>query len=125
MPPNPPPTPHQERLARGHHPVESIPKGKAKADPSIHFAENRQIREWESRNQRDKMARMLGSWEILAWSGALRDESLPQTRLRLQKKMLGIEEDDRKDERWRQSDKRSKVTKRKAIVTESTSEEQE
>lgn len=72
--PPPPPTPHQERLARGHHPIESTPKGKAKADPSLQFVENKQIREWESRNQRDKMARMLGSWEILAWSGALRDE---------------------------------------------------
>ncbi|KAL9038210.1 MAG: hypothetical protein Q9214_005377 [Letrouitia sp. 1 TL-2023] len=72
--PNPPPTPHQERLARGHHPIKGNPKGKAKADPSTQFAENKQIREWESRNQRDKMARMLGSWEILAWSGALRDE---------------------------------------------------
>ncbi|KAL9610651.1 MAG: hypothetical protein Q9167_004660 [Letrouitia subvulpina] len=77
MPPNPPPppTPHQERLARGFHPIEGNPKGKAKADTSPQFKENTQIREWESRNQRDKMARMLGSWEILAWSGALRDEN--------------------------------------------------
>ncbi|KAL8720140.1 MAG: hypothetical protein Q9225_002955 [Loekoesia sp. 1 TL-2023] len=60
----------------------------------------------EEKEERERAAAMLGSWEMCAWMGGANGESIPQTRLRLQKRLIGIEEDTSPDE-WDDNEARS------------------
>ncbi|KAI4124053.1 MAG: hypothetical protein LQ338_005007 [Usnochroma carphineum] len=78
-------------------PISTTSKGKEKEDD----VEKKRVREdlsFEERQERERAAAVLGSWERCAWVGEGRGESIPQTRLRLQKRMIGIEDDSSMDE---------------------------
>ncbi|KAA6414695.1 MAG: hypothetical protein FRX48_01445 [Lasallia pustulata] len=45
---------------------------------------------YEERDARDSAARVLGSWELVALLACAGLESIPQTRLRLEKQLMGI-----------------------------------
>lgn len=45
---------------------------------------------WEDRQRKHKAAIILGNWEMLAWYAVAGDESIPQTRLRFQRMMIGL-----------------------------------
>ncbi|KAL9002642.1 MAG: hypothetical protein Q9188_004442 [Gyalolechia gomerana] len=53
---------------------------------------------YEEREERDRTVAMLRSWEMCAVMGEEDAESVPQTRLRLQKRLIGIEGDAPLDE---------------------------
>lgn len=43
----------------------------------------------EQRDERERAAMVLGSWQQLAWYSRVYGESIPQTRLRFEKMMIG------------------------------------
>ncbi|KAL8769295.1 MAG: hypothetical protein Q9209_004677 [Squamulea sp. 1 TL-2023] len=69
----------------------SIPSKPIHTSSTNHPPEPRDDDLHEDLQSRRHAAAILSSWETLVWEGRTRDESIPQTRLRLQKQLVGIE----------------------------------
>ncbi|MCJ1418987.1 hypothetical protein MMC32_005338 [Xylographa parallela] len=81
-PPGSAPTPQRRPAASASTTITASP---AAPEPlALTYAEEQRI---------DAAARMLGSWEALAMQASAASESIPQTRLRFEKRLLGVEEE--------------------------------
>ncbi|KAL6717549.1 hypothetical protein ACLMJK_005464 [Lecanora helva] len=54
----------------------------------------------EDFQRRERCAQILGSYEMLVWYSRHYNETLPQTRLRFQKEMIGMDPDDPRGIVW-------------------------
>ncbi|KAL8796292.1 MAG: hypothetical protein Q9195_001407 [Heterodermia aff. obscurata] len=112
----------QDRLARGQNPgplsCRPGPKSPGKSRVPKGLPPNNEVRDrrqleiedemtqgakenemWEESQQRHKAAVILGSWEMVTWSGIAGNESNPQTALRFKRMMIGLK-DQPSDDQW-------------------------
>ncbi|MCJ1381568.1 hypothetical protein MMC17_004679 [Xylographa soralifera] len=95
-------TPLQDRQARGHpappRPTHRSPPATKRPPAAAPAALEPLALAYAEQHRIDAAARVLGSWEALAMHASAAFESIPQTRLRFEKILLGVE--DEGEEEW-------------------------